>query len=175
MIVRTCTVGSLFAIRYLTAALDMKIPQFQINYSLLISDVLQLLKVHLEVPVYAPISGMPGAWWGGRRGIDISQWNKPPYLGYKPTYHPLHISYKYPMLCIVCDREIWVFVEFTKNFPMTFNTMKETMYAIWVDWEIPTKYQPLRKILMANPLPFSNIRPRPVSYTHLTLPTTPYV
>ena len=47
-------------------------------------------------------------------------------------YHPLQIHVPH-YACIVCDREIWVFVESTKNFSQTFNTMKENVYAIWVD------------------------------------------
>ena len=63
---------------------------------------------------------------GGRRGIDISYNGTSPHIpGAQPAYHPLTYLLQIPhisLLCTVCDRKIWVFVEFTKNFPNTFNT-----------------------------------------------------
>ena len=56
---------------------------------------------------------------------------------------PLHIPHKYPISPghVVCDREIWVFMEFTKNFPKTLNTIKGNMYAIWVDCQLHTNFR----------------------------------
>ena len=49
---------------------------------------------------------------------------------------PLHIPYKYPisLLCTVCDREIWVCVEFMKNFPMTL-TQRKRIYIMPFEWK----------------------------------------
>ena len=49
------------------------------------------------------------------------------YLRYKPVYHPPTYSLQKPHIslsCTVCDKEMWVFVEFTKSFPKIFNTTK---------------------------------------------------
>ena len=77
---------------------------------------------------------------GGRRRIDISKWNKTPYQGHvlvfvRDTTYPLQI-HNISLACTVGDREIWVFVEFTKNF---LNTMKENGYAISVHWDDPNQ------------------------------------
>ena len=60
---------------------------------------------------------------------------------YSPTY-PSQIAHT-SLLCTVFDREIWVSVKFTKNFPKILNTMKDNINVIeWIG-TIPTKYQPL--------------------------------
>ena len=101
------------------------------------------------LPLYTDTRGL----MEGRRGID-----SPHTWGTNLHTIPLHTP-QISLSCTVCDREIWVFVEFTKNLPKTFNTTKENVYAIWVDWDnldwvLAT---PSGKILTTNPPLFSNI------------------
>ena len=97
-------------------------------------------------PIYTPISGMPCTYntWGlmeGRRGIDISWWNKPPYLRNKPVYSPLKNTPDLPVM----HGEVWVFVEFKKNFQRP-STQRKVMCMPFVRiGTILTKYQPLRE------------------------------
>ena len=85
---------------------------------------------------------------GGRRGTDISRQNKP--WGTNLCTIPLHIPYKYPLW--VCDREMWVFVEFTKNSQGHHN---ERGYVRHLSG--------LRQFRLLPP--FSNIRPRYARWT----------
>ena len=82
----------------------------------------------------------------------------PTCIPYPYTNTPISLS------CTVCDREIGVFVEFTKNFQRTFNT-KENVYAILSGLgQSQPNINPSRKILMARPPPFSNICMQGVAY-----------
>ena len=63
-----------------------------------------------------------------------------PIPGVQTCLPSLYIPPIFPPSCTVCDREIWVFVEFTKNFPKTFNTTKENVMPFeWIG-TIPTKH-----------------------------------
>ena len=94
---------------------------------------------------------------GDRRGLDMSYQSQPPHQEHSLEYHPpLH---KYPiLLCTVCDRQIWVSVKFTRNFPKTLKH-KEREYILNLS-EFQLSTHSSRKILTANSPPFSNICPR---------------
>ena len=48
----------------------------------------------------------------------MSERDKPPFLGQDPTLHPPTYPLQVPhisLLCTVCDRDVWVSVEFSKD------------------------------------------------------------
>ena len=76
-----------------------------------------------------------------------------------------HIS----LSCTVCDREIWVSVEFTKIFPKTFNTTKENIYICNLSGlgQSRLSTNPSGKIPTTNPPLYSNIYPRHATHKRI--------
>ena len=78
------------------------------------------------------------------------------HAGGQLTYHdrtslrtiPLHIPYKYPLW--VCDREMWVFVEFTKNSQQRHHNEREYVHVCHLSGLRQSRLLP----------PFSNIHPQ---------------
>ena len=104
-----------------------------------------------------PISGMPYLQYLGLGGgIDMSWWTSLHNWGTILCTIPLHISPHISLLCTVCDREIWVSAEFTKNFWRHFqhNEREDILCNVGQFW---LTTNPSGKI--STP-PFSNICPR---------------
>ena len=106
------------------------------------APVTMFLKLHEYTPLctyqWYALHTTPGAWWGiGGEFTYPHTWP-----AHRPMYHPpthlLQIPY-ISLSCTVCDREIWVFAEFTKNFRKMFRK-KMCISFEWIG-TIPTEYQ----------------------------------
>ena len=70
----------------------------------------------------------PMAWWGVVGSLTYPNGTSPRAQTCVPSPY---ISLTNIPSCTVCDREIWVLVEFTINFPNTFNTMEDNLSGSW--------------------------------------------
>ena len=121
------------------------------------------------MPYLAPILG---AGWGCivQRSCGASKWLQPKEwqndsicarttCAYRSHSFIPHIS----LSCTVCDREMWVSVKFTINFPKMLKHNERgyicTLSGLGQSW-LSIIINILGKILTANPTPFSNICPR---------------
>ena len=97
---------------------------------LMLRTGVRLSNVPISGMHYLQHLGLDGELEGNLHGLMEHAYT---YLRYKPVYHPPTYSLQIPHIslsCTVCDKDIWVFVEFTKGFPKTFNIAKENVYAI---------------------------------------------